>query len=486
MNEMRCPLSRAAEKYPNLPALLGPEKLITFGMLDRLVHLTAINLTKKGIQRGTRVAILGANSPEYCILILATLRIGAIICPINYRLPQKAIHEVLQQLDCKTLVLVNYAKNVLVIKGIRLMLIEELVPDLIGKRTFRGEPIVSFQNPAAIVFTSGTGATAKATLLSYGNFYYNALGANETIPFNEKHRWLLTLPLYHVGGLGILFRTIISGGGVVIPSKDESILDSINKYEITHLSLVPTQLYRLLRENVPKINGAPPIILTGGGPITDELLQKCRKAKLNVYRTYGLTEMASQVTTGKCEKGSHSGKLLQHRELKIGTDGEIMVKGKSLFLGYVNKNAVELPVDADGWFHTGDIGKLDRKGFLTVHGRKDNMFISGGENIHPQEIESWLLKIEGVEEALVVGISDEEFGMRPVAFVKFSEGKVISEKEIMAELEKSLPRLKIPRIYFEWPEHLAEGALKLPRASFLKLAKELTVSRFGQTQEVSS
>ncbi len=486
MNEMRCPLSSTAEKHSDLPALIGPEKLITFGMLDKLVHLTAVNLSKKGIQRGTRVAILGSNSPEYCIIILAILRIGAIICPINDRLPHQAIHQALKQVDCKSLILINYAKNIFFIKGIKLLLVEELVPDLIGKRTFRGEPVVSFQNQAAIVFTSGTGAKPKAAVLSYGNFYYNALGANERIPFIETHRWLLTLPLYHVGGLGILFRAIIGGAGVVIHSKDESIPNAINKFDITHLSLVPTQLYRLLREKIPKFKGTPPIVLTGGGPVSKVLLQKCRNINLNVHRTYGLTEMASQVTTGKCNKGSHSGMLLQHRELKIDSGGEILVKGKTLFLGYLKKSAVELPLDSEGWFHTGDIGQLDSKGFLAVLGRIDNMFISGGENVHPEEVESWLLKIEGVEQALVVGLADEEFGMRPAAFVKFSEGKVISEKEIIAELEKSLPRFKIPRIYFDWPENLAEKALKLPRAAFLKLAKALMAKRSPQTQEVSS
>jgi O-succinylbenzoic acid--CoA ligase len=195
--------------------------------------------------------------------------------------------------------------------------------------------------------------------------------------------------------------------------------------------------------------------------------------------------MASQVTTGKCNTGERSGCLLRHRELKIDSSGEILVKGKTLFLGYLKKTAVELPLDADGWFHTGDIGKLDRKGFLTVFGRIDNMFISGGENIHPEEIESWLLKINGVEQALVVGLPDEDFGMRPAAFVKYSDRNIVAEKEIAAELEKSLPRFKIPRIYFDWPENLAEGALKLPRAGFLKLAKEFMAKRSPQTQEVS-
>ncbi|HEX2898035.1 MAG TPA: o-succinylbenzoate--CoA ligase, partial [candidate division Zixibacteria bacterium] len=157
-----------------------------------------------------------------------------------------------------------------------------------------------------------------------------------------------------------------------------------------------------------------------------------------------------------------------------------------LFQGYLKGDSAFLPLDADGWFHTGDMGELNQKGLLTVLGRKDHMFISGGENIHPEEIESHLAKLDGIEQVLVVGIADEEFGARPAAFIKYSNGEVLSQKKITALLEKELPRYKIPKRYFDWPENLDNGALKLPRTEFLKLAESLTPKRRRQTQEVSS
>lgn len=486
MNDIRCPLNRSAEKFSDRPALINSQKSITYSDLDKLVHLAAVSLTKKGVQRGNKIAVLGTNTIEYCILILAVLRIGAIVCPINHRLPQKAIEGQLKDLNCKFLVFVNYSKSAITVAGVRLLLIEELISELTGRKTFGTQPVVSFQSPAAVLFTSGTSATPKAVLLSYGNFYFNALGANERIPFTERDRWLLTLPLFHVGGLGILFRAIIGGGGVVVPEKDENAFDAVNRYEITHLSLVPTQLYRLLNGPIPKFSQTSPIVLTGGGPISKKLLQKCRKAKLKLYRTYGLTEMASQVTTGLYAKGSDSGSLLKHREIKIAPAGEILVKGKTLFLGYLESNTIDLPLDSDGWFHTGDMGALNKKELLTVYGRKDHMFISGGENIHPEEIESHLMRLNGIEQVLVVGIKDEEFGARPAAFVKFSQSEPISLKKITVDLEKELPRYKIPKRIFDWPENLDNGALKLPRTEFLKLANNLTAKRRRQTQEVSS
>ena len=470
MKQIRCPLSSTAEKHSTLPAIVCSNREISYGQLENLVHLTAVNLNKYKIQKDSRVAILGSNSPEYCILILAILRIGAVVCPINNRLPEKGILKALKELECKALVFIDSPKKLFVISGMNLRLVEELVPIKTDRSAFLAEPQMTLNSPAAIMFTSGTGAVPKAAMLSYGNFYYNALGANQRIPFKTDHRWLLTLPLYHVGGWGILFRAIIGGGTIVIPDKNQTIVENIKKYKATHLSLVPTQLFRLLQESTVKFNGTAPVVLVGGASISKNLIQKCRKVNLNLYRTYGLTEMASQVTTGQSENGIHSGQLLQHREIKIADDNEILVKGETLFLGYLGKRGAKLPVDSDGWFHTGDIGKLDSTGFLKVRGRKDNMIISGGENIHPEEIESHLMQIPGIESALVVGIKDVEFGERPAAFVKYSETGRIAEKEIIKALEKSLPRFKVPKLFLEWPEHLAEGVLKLPRAEFKKLA----------------
>jgi len=486
MNEMRCPLSRTAERIPDLPAIISSKRTISFKELEQLVHRTASNLKETGVQRHSLVAILGNNSLEYCLLILSTLRIGAIVCPINHRWPKGAIQNALIQTDCHDTILTDSNSGESNLQGTKVWSADKLVPTRAEQSVFRAQPVIQLNNPATIIFTSGTGSEPKAALLSYGNYYYNALGANQKIPFHEGHRWLLSLPLYHVGGLGILFRAIIGGGAIVISEKDQSILDAISKYEITHLSLVPTQLYRLLREHKFRFANSNPIVLTGGGPISPELLEKAQTAGLKIYRTYGLTEMASQVTTYKSGKKMHSGKLLRHRQLKIADTGEILVKGKTLFLGYTRNGNTELPVDVDGWFHTGDIGELDNRGFLTVHGRKDNMINSGGENIHPEEIESRLMQLEYIEEALVVGISDEEYGLRPAAFVRFVGGNRVSDKEIIAALEITLPRYKIPKIYLDWPEPLTEGTLKLNRARFLKLANDMTVSRLRKTPEAAS
>jgi O-succinylbenzoic acid--CoA ligase len=189
--------------------------------------------------------------------------------------------------------------------------------------------------------------------------------------------------------------------------------------------------------------------------------------------------MSSQVATGRVvDAHKPCIKVLPYRQLRISSDGEILAKGKVLFKGYITGTKLHLPsvvIPAKAgihnknnlWFPTGDIGQLDKDGCLTVAGRRDNMFISGGENIHPEEIEKVLLSIEGIQEAIIVPKEDKEFGQRPVAFIKYA-GKPLAEDYLIRCLESLLPRFKIPVSFFPWPQHLMTQGLKISRQEFLK------------------
>ena len=160
----------------------------------------------------------------------------------------------------------------------------------------------------------------------------------------------------------------------------------------------------------------------GGGPVPPSLVDEALARGLPLHTSYGLTEMASQVTTtppgASLEELRTAGRVLPDREVSISERGEILVRGETLFAGYVEGEELDRPLDAEGWFHTGDLGELDEDGYLRVGGRVDNLFISGGENVQPEEIEEALCRLEGVDEAVVVPVPDEEFGARPVAFVR--------------------------------------------------------------------
>ena len=184
--------------------------------------------------------------------------------------------------------------------------------------------------------------------------------------------------------------------------------------------------------------------------------------------------MASQVATMRPdsppEKRETSGRLLRNRDLIIADDGEILVCGDTLFLGYVGPEGVRDARDKNGWFHTGDIGSLDAEGYLTVRGRKDFMFISGGENIHPEGIEDAIARLGGIEQSLVVPVADPEFGSRPAAFLR-ADGALPSAKTLAARLGEWLPKFKIPVAYFPWPEEFS-GHLKPDRLRAADIAAQ--------------
>lgn len=257
---------------------------------------------------------------------------------------------------------------------------------------------------ATALFTSGSTGTPKIACHTIKNHFYSALGSNEVLPLARGDSWLLSLPLYHVGGIAILMRCALAGATLILPEA---------KVTSTHISLVPTQYLRLPHPEKYKT------ILLGGAPLPHITYPS------NVHPTYGLTEMSSQVMT--------DGRILPYREMMQAPDGEILVRGKTLFAGYWKQKP---PLNEAGWFATGDILK---DGEIR---RKDRMFISGGENIQPLEIEEALLSISGIHTAEVYGVKDFEWGMRPIA--RISTHLSISEEEIKTQLRSHLPKFKVP------------------------------------------
>lgn len=257
-----------------------------------------------------------------------------------------------------------------------------------------------------LLFTSGSTAAPKIAVLSLQNLLINAKGAIPALNLRPGDQWRLSLPLYHVGGIGIMIRCILARATIVLD-------DSPN---ITHLSYIPTHLYR-----TTPIYKHLRCLLLGGAPLSSY------PSHLPVYTTYGLTEMGSIVTL--------NGHVLPNREVYLAADGEIWVRGDCLFQGYIDK---KLPRD---WFPTNDLGRME-KGKIIIVGRKDRMFISGGENIQPEEIERELHALPQVIEAAVLPIDDAEFGKRPVAIVHASEN--FSLQHMQSALSNRLPKYKIP------------------------------------------
>ena len=487
MAEIRCPLEEAAGRYGQRPAVISGSRILSYAEFHDRVTRTTAALRRAGCDPGERVAILAPNSPDYLVWLLAVLRLGAVCCPMNTRLPNRTVADLLRRIDCRKLVarvpdeegLDDITSGMKIFRG--------------GDLSAAGAPLeedvqgstMPLDRPATIVFTSGSTGTPKAVLHSYGNYYYNALGCNRNLPLSAGDRWLLDLPLYHVGGLGILFRCLLAGATVVMPDGGETLDAVLERYEITHLSVVVTQLHRLLQQ--PESVRYPFLryVVLGGSPVPLKLLSRASERGLPVFASYGCTEMTSQVTTTGVDSTTAqrltSGKLLPYRRLRIGEEGEIQLAGETLFMGYVEGEGLRRPLTEDGWFATGDLGRLDEEGYLTVIGRRDNRFFSGGETIHPEEIERALTDHDGVEQAVVVPIPDEEFGQRCVAFVQPREEH--PDGDALAEwLRQTLPRYKVPDAFYQWPE-TDPNAFKIDRGRFRRLAVDGPTAPLGQRAE---
>lgn len=271
-----------------------------------------------------------------------------------------------------------------------------------------------------------------------------------------------------------MFRCFFQGACVVI--SEESIDIALPKYAISHLSLVSTQLRRLLQAK-SDVKTLKTIIL-GGGPIPVSLWKQASQVFSGLYPSYGLTETSSLVTMDLAPSITSYrlslGKPLSYRDYKI-KEGEILIKGEVLFQGYYDKVCgIRSALDQDGYFPTKDLGTLIEEKLYFL-GRKDNMFISGGENIQPEEIENELYKIPGIFTAFVVPIPDEEFGQRPLAFIDHQHGD-FSEEDLIARLRERLPGYKIPVQFLPIPDNLKTLGIKIPRSSLSQLAKSLEES----------
>jgi len=469
-----CPLRAAASVSPGAPAVVGAGGEITYGKLDRRVSVAAGRVEELGFGVGDRVALYLPKDGRYLVLLLALLRAGCVACPLSTRLPPRGVAPLLQKVACRALISSDEELLGAVSADVRKLRPETLLAEasVARNRTQSSGPLhLALDLPATIVFTSGSAGEPKAALHTFGNHYFSALGSNTNIDLAPGDRWLHSLPIYHVGGLSILFRCLLAGAAVTLPDA------SPGEAGTTHVSLVSTQLLRLLREESLD-PGELKAILLGGGPVPVSLVDEAAARGLPIHTSYGLTEMASQVTAtppgASREALRTSGRLLPHRELSISDSGEILVKGETLFAGYVENDIVDRPLDMDGWFHTGDLGELDAAGYLRVRGRKDNLFISGGENIQPEEIEEALCRIGGVEEAVVVPVPDAEFVTRPVAFVRTTG---VEPEDLARALEPVLPRFKIPAAFHGWPEEAGPGGMKLDRSFFRERARRLCQGR---------
>ncbi|MBX9923751.1 MAG: AMP-binding protein [Rhabdochlamydiaceae bacterium] len=425
------------------PAVWVDQRAISYQELFNEVNKVALELTKQGILPGHRVAFIANIQIHSIVLFLALLEIQATPCLLSPRLPLEQIPEYLQKAQASF-----YTDP----------------HSLISQK----RETISLQNSGEILlFTSGSSGTPKLAVLKPQHFLENAAGSVEQLGLLKKPGcWLLSVPLFHVSGLSILFRCLQTASAIALPS-------DFSRENITHLSWVPTQLFRQLDAKTlfPNLRCA----LIGGAPIGASLLQKAQEANLPLFLTYGMTEMASQITMTSNEDTLlplHLGKALPGREIRFSQEGEILVRGACLFTGYDTEQGIYKPLIEGSWFPTGDLGCVDLNGNLHHKGRKDHLFISGGENIYPEAIERALGTLPNVLHAIVVPQEDVEFGQRPVAFVHI-QGDMPSKEEFHEKLSSLLPRFSLPVQFLPLPQEEITKSLKWTRSSLTQKLQKI-------------
>jgi O-succinylbenzoic acid--CoA ligase len=336
---------------------------------------------------------------------------------------------------------------------------------------------IDFDREAAVIYTSGTSGRPKGARITNGNLWFSAIASALHLGHHPDDVWLAAMPLFHIGGLAILFRGVIGAVPVVLHERfePEAVLGAIDE-GATLLSVVPAMLQRLLeaRGEVPW----PPhlrCVLLGGSAAPPRLIAECMRRGIPVAPTYGLTEATSQVTTllpdQAPRKPSSSGAPLPLTEVRIATPGgigrpgevgEIEIRGPTVFAGYLG-DGMKTHDLASGWFRTGDAGHLDGDGYLHVVDRREDLIVSGGENVYPAEIERVLREHPSVLDAGVIGVSDESWGSRPVAAVVWSGAAHHAHPDLVHHCQQHLAAYKIPDRFVVLPE--------LPRSPSGKLLR---------------
>lgn len=461
-----------AQATPERLALVARGRRLSFAEVAAEADRMARRLAALGPAPGDRLATLLPNGLEAAVVPHAVSRLGLVLVPLNVRL---APGELAWQLaDCgarwllaapPTLALARQAVER--IAGCRLVATEPVDPAVpaLAELPEAGAPLrraIDLGQVHTIVYTSGTTGRPKGALLTYGNHWWSALGSAMNLGALPGDCWLACLPLFHVGGLSILFRSVISGFTALVHERFDPVAvnRAIDEEGVTLLSVVSTMLRHML-----EARGEQPYpatlrcVLLGGGPAPRPLLEACARLGLPVAQTYGLTETASQVATLAPEdalrKLGSAGKPLYPNQVRIVTEagqeaqagevGEILVRGPVVTPGYLNRPEATAAALRDGWLRTGDLGYLDAEGYLYVVDRREDLIVSGGENVYPAEVEAALLAHPAVVEAVVVGVPDPEWGQRVVAAARLAAGAAVSEGELQAWCRERLAGYKVPK-----------------------------------------
>ncbi|MCY4062558.1 MAG: o-succinylbenzoate--CoA ligase [Chloroflexi bacterium] len=456
-------LKHYIDPNPDSPFIYVDGRKITFGGMNRLVSAGyGVIQRYTPLEPGDKVGILMPDRFLFVVTLLALMRMRVVSVPLNTRLTAAELSWQVKNADCRLLICEGDTRALAGELGTDVMEMPNI--DLADPTPqFADYGLINLDDDFAIIHTSGTSGRPKAAILTLGNVYQSAQASAQLLGHLENECWLCVLPLYHVGGLSIILRSLIYSTAVEFGPTSPFDVQETNRVlsanPITLISLVPTMLQRLLDAKTRPWNPQLRLILLGGEAPSAELLARCQAENLPIATTYGLTETASQVATALPEqvyrKPGTVGKPLKNTQVRIVGEGgegaapkvpgEVLVKGGTVMRGYYGDPAATDAALRDGWLQTGDIGYLDEDGDLFILQRRADLIVSGGENIYPAEVERVLRSHPQVAEAVVFGAPDAQWGQRVAALIQPVFGASISTKDIDRFLRERLASYKSPR-----------------------------------------
>ena len=422
---------------------LGEETLNWRELCARIDALAA-GFAQQQVKPDDAVMLRASNNPQTLLVWLALWQCGARVLHVNPQLPAALVNVLIPQLSLQH----TYCPE------------GEKLNAGLNALTFRqaaGECAAPWQPErfASMTLTSGSTGLPKAAVHTFAAHLASAKGVLSLMAFAPGDDWLLSLPLFHVSGLGIIWRWLLAGARLTVREK-QPLAQALQG--CTHASLVPTQLWRLLEEGAPVDLSA---VLLGGAQIPVELTTRAAARGIRTWCGYGLTEFASTVCAKPADGAPDVGYALPGREVRI-VEGEVWLRGESMAAGYWRNGALSPLVNDAGWFATRDRGVLN-DGRLTIAGRMDNLFFCGGEGVQPEEVERVIVAHPYVQQVFIVPVEDKEFGQRPVAVVECETSFNVGT--LADWVRGRLARFQQPVHWLILPDSLKTGGIKISRKS---------------------
>jgi acyl-CoA synthetase (AMP-forming)/AMP-acid ligase II len=473
-------LRRSAERFPDKPAILRDGTRLTYAELDARANRFAHALLALGLPQGAKVAILSRNLPEYGVVFFGAARSGLVLVNVSVLYAPDELEFVLNKSDAEALVFdAAFAEKVAAVRA-RLPRLAHWVSigaapgatpleDFIADRPETGPRVALDERaPFCMTYTGGTTGRPKGVLASHRARAVTAHTVVVEEALDERDVVAIVTPLFHVAALNIMFQPAVLVGATstfVTPWSPEKFMDTVARDRVTAAFMVPTQANVLVSS--PQFDAAKLAtwrkLSFAGAPMPDwvQLELKKRLPRLALTQIYGQSEMGVLTSLRDWHLAGKLGSVGRQaynvdvalfgadgRRVGPGALGEIGSRGDNLMLEYYNEpeQTAEFFRLGGGWGLTGDVGRMDRDGFITLVDRAKDMLISGGENVYPKEIEDAIYALDAVSECAVFGVPDDKFGELPAAYIALKPGATLTEEAVVAHCTKVLAEFKRPRL----------------------------------------